>query len=302
MKLKCLVTGGAGFIGSHCVDRLKELGHDVIVVDNECAPENDNFYWRDDTDNHKVNIMDYDELAPLFKGVDYVFHFAAESRIQPSIIDPRYAINVNVVGTTNVLQASREANVKRVMYSGTSASYGTANTPPLNEDMPTDCLNPYSVGKVGGEEVCKMYTRLFGVETTRFRYFNVYGDRSPTKGQYAPVIGLFFQQKIAKKPMTVVGDGERRRDYTHVSDIVEANILAATCEDSRAVGGLFNLGNGINYSVLDLVKMIGGPYEHIKDRLGEADATLADNTRAKEILGWDPEINLPEWVYNNKPG
>ena len=302
MKLKCLVTGGAGFIGSHCVDRLKELGHDVVVVDNECAPENDNFYWRDDTDNHKVNIMDYDALAPLFKGVDYVFHFAAESRIQPSIIDPRYAINVNVVGTTNVLQASREANVKRVMYSGTSASYGLASTPPLTEDMPTDCLNPYSVGKVGGEEVCKMYTRLFGVETTRFRYFNVYGDRSPTKGQYAPVIGLFFQQKIAKKPMTVVGDGERRRDYTHVSDIVEANILAATCEDSRAVGGLFNLGNGINYSVLDLVKMIGGPYEHIKDRLGEADATLADNTRAKEILGWDPKINLPEWVYNNKPG
>jgi len=302
MKLKCLVTGGAGFIGSHCVDRLKELGHDVVVVDNECAPENDNFYWRDDTDNHKVNIMDYDALAPLFKGVDYVFHFAAESRIQPSIIDPRYAINVNVVGTTNVLQASREANVKRVMYSGTSASYGLANTPPLTEDMPTDCLNPYSVGKVGGEEVCKMYTRLFGVETTRFRYFNVYGDRSPTKGQYAPVIGLFFQQKIAKKPMTVVGDGERRRDYTHVSDIVEANILAATCKNMRVVGGLFNLGNGINYSVLDLVKMIGGPYEHIKDRLGEADATLADNTRAKEILGWDPKIDLPEWIYNNKPG
>lgn len=302
MKLKCLVTGGAGFIGSHCVDRLKELGHDVVVIDNECAPENDNFYWRDDTENHKVNIMDYDELAPLFKGVDYVFHFAAESRIQPSIIDPRYAINVNVVGTTNVLQASREANVKRVMYSGTSASYGLVNKPPLNEDMPTDCLNPYSVGKVGGEEVCKMYTRLFGVETTRFRYFNVYGDRSPTKGQYAPVIGLFFQQKIAKKPMTVVGDGERRRDYTHVSDIVEANILAATCEDSRAVGGLFNLGNGVNYSVLDLVKMIGGPYEHIEDRLGEAAATLADNTRAKEILGWDPKIDLPEWIYNNKPG
>lgn len=300
--MKCLVTGGAGFIGSHCVDRLKELGHDVVVVDNECAPENDNFFWRDDTENHKINIMDYDALSPLFVDVDYVFHFAAESRIQPSIIDPRYAINVNVVGTTNVLQASREANVKRVMYSGTSASYGIANDPPLTEDMPTDCLNPYSVGKVGGEEVCKMYTRLFGVETTRFRYFNVYGDRSPTKGQYAPVIGLFFQQKIAKKPMTVVGDGERRRDYTHVSDIVEANVLAATCEDDRVIGGLFNLGNGINYSVLDLVKMIGGPYEHIKDRLGEADATLADNTRAKEILGWDPKVDLPEWIYDNKPG
>ena len=299
--MRCLVTGGAGFIGSHCTDRLIELGHDVVVVDNECAAENDNFFWRDDTENHKVNIMDYDKLEPLFVGVDYVFHFAAESRIQPSIIDPRYAINVNVSGTANVCQAAREAGVKRVMYSGTSASYGLANTPPLTEDMPTDCLNPYSVGKVGGEEVCKMYTRLFGLETVRFRYFNVYGDRSPTKGQYAPVIGLFFQQLLRKEPMTVVGDGNRRRDYTHVSDIVEANILAATCEDKRVVGELFNLGNGVNYSVMDLVKMIGGPFVHIDDRPGEAEITLADNSKAKDVLKWDPEVYLPEWLSDNRP-
>jgi UDP-glucose 4-epimerase len=299
--MKCLVTGGAGFIGSHCTDRLIELGYDVVVVDNECAPENDNFYWRDDTENHKVNIMDYDQLAPLFKGVDYVFHFAAESRIQPSIIDPRYAINVNVSGTANVCQAAREGGVKRLMYSGTSASYGLASTPPLKEDMPTDCLNPYSVGKVGGEEVCKMYTRLFGLETVRFRYFNVYGDRSPTKGQYAPVIGLFFQQKTKKEPMTIVGDGSRRRDYTHVSDIVEANILAATCQEDDTVGQLFNLGNGVNYSVNDLVKMIGGSFIHIDDRPGEAEHTLADNTRATTILKWEPKVYLPEWILHNKP-
>lgn len=299
--MKCLVTGGAGFIGSHCVDQLKEQGHEVIVVDNECAPENDNFYWRDDTENHKVNILDYDQLAPLFGGVDYVFHFAAESRIQPSIIDPRYAINVNVTGTTNVCQAAREHGVKRLMYSGTSASYGLINKPPLHEEMPTDCLNPYSVGKVGGEEVCKMYTKLFGLETVRFRYFNVYGERSPTKGQYAPVIGLFFQQKMRNEPMTVVGSGERKRDYTHVSDIVQANILAATCEDVRCIGNLFNLGNGKNYSVLDLVKMIGGPFVHIADREGEADETLADNTRAREILGWNPVVRLEQWINDNKP-
>ena len=299
--MKCLVTGGAGFIGSNCVDRLKELGHEVVVVDNECASENDNFYWRDDTENHKTNILDYDELAPLFEGVDYVFHFAAESRIQPSIIDPRYAINVNVTGTTNVCQAAREANVKRVMYSGTSASYGLINKPPLREDMPTDCLNPYSVGKVGGEEVCKMYTRLFGLETVRFRYFNVYGERSPTKGQYAPVVGLFFQQKMKQDPMTIVGTGERRRDYCHVSDIVEANILAATCEDDRCVGELFNLGNGINYSVLDLVKMIGGPFVHIEDRPGEAEITLADNSKARDVLGWNPAVRLEQWINDNKP-
>lgn len=299
--MKCLVTGGAGFIGSHCVDRLKELGHDVVVVDNECAPENDNFFWRDDAENHKVNILDYDDLAPLFKGVDYVFHFAAESRIQPSILDPRYAINVNVSGTTNVCQAAREAGVKRLMYSGTSASYGLINEPPLREDMPTDCLNPYSVGKVGGEEVCKMYTKLFDLETVRFRYFNVYGDRSPTKGQYAPVIGLFFEQLKRGEKMTVVGTGERRRDYTHVSDIVEANILAATCEDDRCIGNLFNLGNGKNYSVLDLVKMIDGPYEHIADRAGEAEVTLADNSKAKEILKWNPKVDIKQWLDDNKP-
>ena len=299
--MRCLVTGGAGFIGSHCTDKLLSLGHEVVVVDNECAPENDNFYWNDAAENHKVNIMDYDKLSPLFTGIDYVFHFAAESRIQPSIIDPRYAINVNVSGTTNVCQAAREANVKRLMYSGTSASYGLINEPPLQEDMPTDCLNPYSVGKVGGEEVCKMYTKLFGLETVRFRYFNVYGDRSPTKGQYAPVIGLFFQQVLKGEPMTVVGTGERRRDYTHVSDIVEANILAATCKDDRCIGNLFNLGNGENYSVLDLVKMIDKPYIHIDDRPGEAEITLADNSKARDILGWDPKVDIEKWISENRP-
>ena len=299
--MRSLVTGGAGFIGSHCVDRLKELGHDVVVVDNECASDSDSYHWRDDTMNYKTNILDYDEMLPLFEGVDYVFHFATESRIQPSIKDPRYAINVNVTGTTNVCQAAREHDVKRVMFSGTSACYGLINTPPLKENMPTDCLNPYSVGKLGGEEVCKMYTKLFGLETVRFRYFNVYGERAPSKGPYAPVTGVFFRQKTDKDPMTIVGTGERRRDYIHVSDIVEANILAATCEDERCVGELFNLGYGENHSVLDLVKMIGGPFINIDDRSGEAEITLADNSKAREILGWEPKIRIEQWIHDNKP-
>lgn len=297
--MRSLVTGGAGFIGGHCVDQLKKMGHDVVVVDNECASESDNYYWRDDTHNHKVDIMDYDKLCPLFEGVDHVYHFAAESRIQPSIIDPRKAIDVNVCGTVNVCQAAREHGVKRMTYSGTSAAYGLINKPPLHEDMPTDCLNPYSTGKIGGEEVCKMYTKLFGLETVRFRYFNVYGDRSPTKGQYAPVIGIFFKQKQNKEPMTIVGDGTRRRDYIHVSDIVQANILANNCEDERCVGELFNLGYGASHSVLDLVKMIGGPFVHVEDRDGEADETLADNSKAKDILKWTPQIRIEEWIYNN---
>jgi UDP-glucose 4-epimerase len=300
-KKKFLVTGGAGFIGSHAVDTLLDMGHDVVVVDNECAAENDNFFWRDEAENHKVNIIDYDRLEPLMEGVDYVLHFAAESRIQPSIIDPRYAIEVNVVGTANVLQAAREMGVKRVMYSSTSAAYGLKNEPPLKETMPTDCLNPYSVGKVGGEEVCRMYTKLFGLETVCFRYFNVYGDRSPTKGQYAPVVGYFFKQKKAGKPMTIVGDGEQRRDYTHVSDIVNANILAALSEDKSVVGELFNVGTGTNHSINELVKIIGGDSVNIPAREGEARITLADNSKLREMLSWEPKIKFEDWINQNKP-
>jgi len=298
--MKCLVTGGAGFIGSHTVDRLKTLGHDVVVVDNECAPENSEFYWRDDTENHKVDIMDYDQLEPLMQGVDLVFHLAAESRIQPSIIDPRYAIQVNTVGTANVCQAARKHKVKRLVYSSTSASYGLKNKPPLREDMTTDCLNPYSVGKIAGEEVCKMYTRLFNLETVRLRYFNVYGDRSPLKGQYAPVIGLFLRQKRVGDPMTVIGDGQQRRDFTHVDDIVSGNILAATCEDTRVVGELFNLGTGKNYSILEIVEMIQGEHVMIPARKAEGRETLADNTKAREILGWKPVVSIEEWIKQNR--
>lgn len=299
--MRSLVTGAAGFIGSHCVDRLKQLGHEVVALDNEGAPENDNFFWRDDTENHKVDILDYDKMLPLFKDVDYVFHFAAHSRIQTSFQDPRHAVSVNISGTANVCQAAHKSGVKRLMYSSTSAAYGLRNTPPLDEDMPNDCLNPYSLTKVGGEEVCNMYSKLFDMEIVKFRYFNVYGERSPTKGQYAPVIGLFFEQLKRGEPMTIVGTGERRRDYTHVSDIVEGNILAATCEDDRCIGELFNLGNGKNYSILELVKMIGGPSVHIDDRPGEAEVTLADNSKAREILGWSPKMNLEDWLKNNKP-
>lgn len=301
IKKKFLVTGGAGFIGSHAVDKLLEMGHDVVVVDNECAPENDNFFWRDEAENHKVNIIEYDRLEPLMKGVDYVLHFAAESRIQPSIIDPRYAIEVNVVGTTNVLQAAREMGVKRVMYSSTSAAYGLKNEPPLKETMPTDCLNPYSVGKVGGEEVCRMYTKLFKTETVIFRYFNVYGERSPTRGQYAPVVGYFFKQKEAGKPMTIVGDGEQRRDYTHVSDIVNANILAALSDNQEIIGETFNVGTGCNHSVNELVKLIGGEFTHIPAREGEARITLADNSKLREMLNWEPKVKFEDWIEKNKP-
>jgi len=298
--MKVLVTGGAGFIGSNLVDRLLKDGHKVVVIDNESSDAHDKFYWNEKSENHKLDICDYESILPLFKGVDWVFHIAAEARIQPAILDPAKAVKTNVLGTCNVLQAAREHKVKRVIYSSTSSAYGLKNEPPLVETMPKDCLNPYSVSKTAGEELCSMYYKLFGVETVIFRYFNVYGERQPTKGQYAPVIGLFIKQKRDGKKMTVVGDGLQRRDFTHVSDVVEANVLAASSEDKNVLGEIFNIGTGTNHSVLDLVNIIGGDFEFIPPRLGEAKITLANNNKAKVMLKWNPKIKLEEWLNANK--
>ena len=296
--MKSLVTGGAGFIGSNLVDLLLENGHEVIVIDNESSDAHENFYWNDQTTQSKADITDFAAIRPLFDGVDYVFHLAAESRIQPAILNPTYATEVNVVGTCNVLQACREAGVKRVVYSSTSAAYGLANTPPLSEDMPRDCLNAYSITKCAGEDLVSMYYELYGLETVNLRYFNVYGPRQPLKGQYAPVIGLFLRQKNAGEPMTIVGDGEQRRDFTYVGDVAMANYLAATSENSECLGQLFNVGTGTNYSVLELAQMIGGEYIHVEPRLAEARISLANNDKARSILGWEPTAVLSEWLQN----
>ena len=297
--MRALVTGGAGFIGSNIVDELINRGHQVVVIDNESAEENDRFYWNEKAENHKLDICDYKKIEPLFKNIDYVFHLAAQSRIQPAVKNPIRTVRVNCEGTTNILQASRENGVKKVIYSSTSACYGLANEPPLHEEMNTDCLNPYSVTKVGGEEICKMYTKLFGLKTVTFRYFNVYGERQPTRGQYAPVIGLFKKQKDSGKPMTVVGDGLQTRDYTNVKDVVRANILAA---ESKRVGNgeVINIGVGKSYSVMDLVDMIGGEHVFIPPRIGESRHTLADVSKANYLLEWEPEINLEDWLEDSK--
>ena len=295
---KYLVTGGAGFIGSHLVEQLLENGHQVVVVDDESADCNEEFFWNDRAENHKVDITDYESLAPLFEGVKGVFHFAAEARIQPAIENPSRAASVNVLGTCNVLQAARTHGVERVIYSGTSSAYGLKNTPPLREDMPNDCLNPYSVTKVAGEELCKMYTRLFGLNTVILRYFNVYGERQPLKGQYAPVVGIFQRQVANGEAMTVVGDGEQRRDFTYVKDVANANFLAMTSENSEIFGETFNVGTGTNMSVLELTELIGNEVVHIPERLGEARATLADIGKIRSMLGWEPTISIQEWLTN----
>ena len=296
---RSLVTGGAGFIGSNLVDKLLAEGHEVVVIDNEYSEAHDQFYWNEKSENHKFDICDYENTRPLYDGIDYVFHIAAEARIQPAVENPIRAVQINCVGTTTVLQCAREAGVKKLMYSSTSSAYGMNKTP-NSEMQPDDCLNPYSVSKVAGEKLCKMYTDLFGLKTVIFRYFNVYGERQPLRGQYAPVIGIFLRQRASGEKLTVVGDGEQRRDFTHVSDVVHANYLAAVTDiKDEDYGEVYNVGNGTNYSVNQVARMVtclDNRITYIPERPGEARETLAQNTLLRLIFGWRPTVDLEDWI------
>ena len=295
--MKSLVTGGAGFIGSNLVDRLLDLGHEVVVIDNEYSDAHDQFYWNDKAENYKYDICDYENTRPLYDGVDYVFHIAAEARIQPAIENPIRAVSINSVGTCTVLQCAREAGVRRVMYSSTSSAYGLKNELPNTESQPDDCLNPYSISKTNGEKLCSMYTSLYGLETVIFRYFNVYGERQPLKGQYAPVVGIFLRQRAAGEPLTIVGDGEQRRDFTYVGDVVNANIMAAISnQEEEAFGEVYNVGTGTNYSVNEVAAMISDNTTNIPPRPAEARLSLANNKKIYEAFGWSPRVKLEDWV------
>ena len=294
--MKSIVTGGAGFIGSHLVDKLLELNHDVICIDNESSQSNEEFRWNDGADNYKLDICNYQHIAPLFYNVDYVFHMAAESRIEPSIKNPLNTNKVNILGTTNILQAAREHGVQKVLYSSTSAAYGR-NKIPHQESMYEDCLNPYSVSKVCGEKICRMYTELFKLKTVIFRYFNVYGPRQPKRGQYAPVIGIFLRQKESLEPLTIVGDGSQRRDFVHVQDVINANICAAEHNITNDLyGTVFNVGSGQNYSILEIANMISDKHRFLEPRKGEMKETLADISKIQQYLPWQPTVDLEDYI------
>ena len=291
-----LVTGGAGFIGSNLVDKLIDLGHEVIVIDNEYSDVHENFYWNEKAKNYKFDIRDYENTRPLYDDVDYVFHLAAEARIQPAILNPIEAVSINSVGTCTVLQCARESGVKKVIYSSTSSAYGM-NPFPNVETQSDDCLNPYSVSKVNGEKLCSMYTKLFGLKTIILRYFNVYGNRHPLRGQYAPVVGIFLRQKNNNEPLTIVGDGEQRRDFTNVLDVVDANIRSAIIDvDNNFYGNVYNVGTGINHSINQVANLISDNQIHIPERIGESRITLANNNKIEEVFGWTPNIKLEDWI------
>jgi UDP-glucose 4-epimerase len=292
--MNCLVTGGAGFIGSNLVDKLIDLGHTVICIDNESAECHEQFYWNPKANNYKYDICDYEKIAHLFNGIDYVFHVASDARIQPAILNPRKSIESNAVGTANVIELARINKVKRFIYSSTSSAYGKKATLPNIETQASDPLTPYSTAKVFGENLARVYYNLYGLETISLRYFNVYGDRQPLKGQYAPVIGLFLKQYNEGKPLTVVGDGSQRRDFTHISDVVKANILAS--EVTHGFGEVYNIGYGSNYSIIDIANMISNDIKFIPSRVGEVQETLASNAKFKDLTGWMPEVSLMKWL------
>ena len=290
-----LVTGGAGFIGSNLVDYLLEQGHSVVCVDNESA-DNDKFHWALEDGraiNVKADITDYKGMKNIMTGVDY--HLAAESRLQPAIKNPVQAVQRNCVGTTVMLQCAREHGVKRFIYSSTSSGYGN-NPYPNVETQPDDSLNPYSASKVAAEKFCKMYTDLYGLETVVLRYFNVFGDRSPTRGQYAPVIGIFQRQRDAGEPLTIVGDGSQRRDFVHVKDVARANYMAAFGSLDNHLGQVFNVGSGTCYTIQQIADAISDNQTYIPERTGEMDTTFADITKIGEVIGWKPEIDVLEWL------
>ena len=306
--MRSLVTGGAGFIGSHLVDKLLEMGHQVTVVDNESSTCNQEFYWNDKAWNVRADISDAQVMEQVFSCVnegmpkiDWVFHLAAYSRIQIALQNPVGCVRTNVVGTTTLLHNAREHGVKAFINSSTSSSYGLKNEPPLREDMTPDCLNPYSVSKVAAENICKMYSDLFDINTVSLRYFNVYGDRQPLVGQYAPVVGLFLEQWKKGEAFTIVGDGEQRRDFTHVDDVVKANIAAAE-RASDISGEIINVGTGTNHSVNQLADTICSSYtkNFIPPRPAEARVTLADISKAKKLLGYMPSIEISDWIEQYK--
>ena len=288
-----LVTGGCGFIGSHIVDRLVEAGHSVRVIDDLSASENSEFYYNEKAKYWKKDISK-DDCSSIFDGVDWVFHLAARSRIQPTVKSPGECFEVNVVGTQRALEWSRIAGANKFVYSSTSSLYGHQNSIPFNPNMPADCLNPYSMSKWMGEQICKLYDQLYGFNSVTLRYFNVYGPREPLRGRYAPVVGLFKRQKREGSPITIVGDGTQKRDFTYISDVVNANILAA--ESNHSGHKIYNIGTGKSISINRLASLIGGNVVYIDKRPAEVHETLADIALTSRDIGWKPEIDLENIV------
>jgi len=290
-----VVTGGCGFIGSHLVDKLVSIGHRVVVIDNLSATENDDFYYSKCIKNTIYHIKDIskDDCSEYFENADYVFHLAAKSRIQPSIENPGECFQSNVIGTQNVLEWSKNANVSKVIFSSSSSVYGNNTEMPFKTTLPTDCLNHYSLSKKFGEDMCKLYSITSDLSCICLRYFNVYGPREPSKGKYATVIGLFKRQSANGDSMTIVGNGSQKRDFTYITDIIDANISAI---DSKKEFDIYNVGTGQSYSILTVASMVGDYVSFIPERQFESKETCADIEKTVNELNWSPKVNIMDGI------
>lgn len=291
--MKSLVTGGCGFIGSHLVELLVNIGHEVVVLDR-IQPTYKNkkvkYYLQDLSENY-VKYLHY------FEGVSNVFHLASEVSIPYCVEKPNESMANNTLSTMNVLECSRIHNVDKFIFSSTSAVYGNSLFLPSLETNPVQCLNTYSISKYTCEQLCKMYYNLYGLKTVVFRYFNVYGEGQHKTGQYAPVMSVFMQQKKNREPLTIIGDGYQTRDFVHVSDVVTANILGSQ-KELDMYGEVFNVGTGEGIKIVDIANLISSYQIRIPERPGEILHSRANNDKIKQKLGWSYNVNALDWIEN----
>ena len=287
---KIIVTGGAGFIGSHIVDALIDFGYEVHVIDNLCSGKKNDVNVK--AVFHNVDIRDKEKLITIFKDAKYVFHEAALPQVQFSMENPIETHDVNVNGLLNVLEVSKLCNVKRLIFASSSAVYGDQKTMPLVETMEARPLSPYGAHKYIGEVYCALWSKIFNLETVCLRYFNVYGKRQSSSGDYASVVAKFLDLKKQNKPLTVVGDGNQTRSFVNVKDVVDANIKAMKAK-GLGKGEVINIGTRDMYSVNQIADLIGGDVVYIEPRI-EPQATSADVTKAKILLDWVPSVKLED--------
>jgi nucleoside-diphosphate-sugar epimerase len=292
---KFLVTGGMGFIGTNTVKKLIESGHDVRVLDNYVAGKKEERF-QDGAEYIEGDIRNFDDINKASKGMNGIFHLAAVPRVPYSVEHPLETNDHNVNGTLNVLKAACENKVKRVVFAASSSIYGgDKGKVALTEDMTFAPKSPYALQKLIGVEYCRLFYELYGLETVSLVYFNIYGPYADPEGAYALVVGKFLKQRNEGTPLTICGDGEYYRSYTHVSDCVRANILAMESEKAGK-GDLINIGNKETFSVNEVAKLIGGETISIDSRLGDVRYTKADNSKARILLDWEPKISLPDGI------
>lgn len=290
-----LVTGGAGFIGTNLIIELKKRGHVVRVIDNYTGGKRPD-RLQPDVEYIEGDIRNMDDLRRVMAGIDGVFHMAAMPRVSFSVEHPAETHDHNVNGTLSVLMAAKEAGVKRVIFSTSSSIYGgNKGEIAMTEETLPDPKSPYALHKLTGQHYCRLFSELYGLETVSLCYFNIYGPYLDPNGAYALVVGIFLRQRKNNQPLTICGDGENYRDYTHVSDVVRANIMAME-SDRVGHGEVINIGNGRPSSVNELAKLIGGDVVYIAPRPGDVRYSKADTTKAKELLGWEPTVKLEDGI------